>query len=98
MPITHQDLIGKFIDHLKFQKRYSQHTIDAYQNDLIAFFDYIEFQYAGLPLSELGPFIVKSWLAKLNESGKELPGIEMEGAGIKSRSANHKILPLSAKS
>ncbi|MCW3090783.1 MAG: tyrosine-type recombinase/integrase [Ferruginibacter sp.] len=99
MPITHQKLIQTFIDYLRFQKRYSEHTTEAYQNDLVAFFDYIDAQYTDTPLSDIRPFIIRSWLAKLKETGKELlPTVSIGEPGGKSASPSRKTSPLGAKS
>lgn len=35
-------MINKFLDYLSYEKRYSQHTIKAYENDLREFYDYAE--------------------------------------------------------
>ncbi len=64
MPET-QSTIQTFLDHLKFQKRYSQHTIVSYENDLKDFFDFIDEKYDKLPLSEISASMVRSWLAGL---------------------------------
>ncbi len=54
-----------FLDYLKFQKRYSRHTIISYQNDLKDFFDFIESKYGNLSLNEITATLVRSWLADL---------------------------------
>ncbi len=64
MPET-QSTIQSFLDYLKFQKRYSQHTIVSYENDLKDFFDFIDDKYDKLPLSEVSASMVRSWLAGL---------------------------------
>ncbi len=64
MPET-RSTIQSFLEYLKYQKRYSQHTIVSYENDLKDFFDFIEDKYDKLPLSEVSASIVRSWLADL---------------------------------
>lgn len=59
-----------YINYLKFEKRYSQHTIRSYQDDLLQFFDFINTQYGLSELGEISHIIVRSWLAFLKE--KEL--------------------------
>jgi integrase/recombinase XerC len=54
-----------FLDYLKFQKRYSQHTIVAYQNDLETFFVYLQEFFQPHQLAEIKPMMVRSWLASL---------------------------------
>ena len=36
-------IIQPFLDYLKFEKRYSRHTVISYQTDLISFFDYMDY-------------------------------------------------------
>jgi len=44
-------MLEKFIEYLKYEKRYSNHTIKAYENDLIEYYDYAEvFQEVSSPL------------------------------------------------
>jgi len=71
MPISVQQSIQEFINYLKFQKRYSQHTIISYQNDLTAFFDFLELQFGKTELPDIKPTFVRSWLAQLKQDGME---------------------------
>ena len=59
--------IQSFLDYLKFEKRYSVHTIRSYQDDLIQFSDFLEIQFGQLKLNEISQSIVRSWLASLKE-------------------------------
>ena len=74
--------IQPFIDFLKFEKRYSVHTIRSYEDDLVSFFDYLQTDFGGMSLKEVGPAMVRSWLASLKD------------AGLSSRSINRKISSL----
>lgn len=65
MPVNQQKHIASFLDYLKFQKRYAQHTITSYENDLTGFVDFIEKQYGSLSPNELKPTFIRSWLATL---------------------------------
>lgn len=59
--------IQSFLDYLKFEKRYSIHTIRSYQDDLIQFIDFLEIQYGQVRLKEISHNYVRSWLASLKE-------------------------------
>jgi len=59
--------IQVFIDYLKFEKRYSQHTIRSYYDDLMQFFDFLSAQYGIIKLNEISHSLVRSWLATLKE-------------------------------
>lgn len=74
--------IQKFLNFLKFEKRYSRHTLVSYETDLISFFDYIETDFGGCSLPEINHSIIRSWLADLK--GKEMTA----------RSINRKISSL----
>ncbi|HEY8691022.1 MAG TPA: tyrosine-type recombinase/integrase [Chitinophagaceae bacterium] len=63
-----QTSIQTFLDYLKFQKRYSQHTIISYENDLKDFFDFIETNYGQLSLTEISTTLVRTWLANLKQN------------------------------
>jgi len=65
MPQSISPSLQAFIDYLKFQKRYSQHTIVAYQNDLETFFVYLQEFFQPAQLAEIKPMMVRSWLASL---------------------------------
>jgi integrase/recombinase XerC len=60
--------IQSFIDYLKFEKRYSAHTIRSYQDDLVQFFDFLDTQFGKLTLKEVSSSFVRSWLASLKDN------------------------------
>ena len=59
--------IQSFIDYLKFEKRYSVHTIRSYHDDLVQFFDFLDKQFGKLTLTEISSSFIRSWLASLKE-------------------------------
>lgn len=102
MQQTTGQLIQAFLNYLKFQKRYSQHTIVSYQNDLNAFFDFIVMRFGETPLAEIKPSFVRSWLAELKEGGMETKSINRKISTLKSffkyqlRQESISISPVSA--
>ena len=57
-----------FISYLQHEKRYSAHTILAYDTDLKQFLDFLQAQYQlNLP-SEATHFIIRSWIVSLMEN------------------------------
>jgi integrase/recombinase XerC len=84
MPINQQQIVQSFLDYLKFQKRYSQHTIISYQNDLADFFDFIEKQFGLTSLNEISYSFVRSWLAGLKQKGMESKTINRKISTLKS--------------
>lgn len=85
MPITPKHTsIQTFIDYLKFQKRYSPHTVISYQTDLISFFDFIEKQYGNIPIADIKSVFVRSWLVDLKSSGMESKSLNRKISTLKS--------------
>jgi integrase/recombinase XerC len=71
-----------FSEYLKVERRYSAHTIIAYETDLAQFSSYLTEVYDLSSMNEVRPSFVRSWLVKLIEEG------------ISARSVNRKITAL----
>ncbi|HMW27017.1 MAG TPA: site-specific integrase, partial [Ferruginibacter sp.] len=84
MPPTLATHTRAFLDYLKFQKRYSQHTLIAYQNDLDSFFVYLIAQFGEMELQEIKVAFVRSWLAELKSAGMESKSINRKISALKS--------------
>src|SRR6188768_669129 len=69
MQISVVQSIQNFLDYLKFQKRYSQHTVISYKNDLDSFFTYIHHQFGDTNLPDINTMFIRSWLAELKQDG-----------------------------
>src|SRR5690349_22255062 len=67
MPSPLTDSIQPFLDYLKFEKRYSAHTISAYETDIISFFDFMELTFGNMPLGNITPTFIRSWMADMKE-------------------------------
>lgn len=76
------EAIQYFTDYLKYQKRYSPHTLRSYSDDLLQLNDYLIKAFGEMQLNELTPSIIRSWLA------------EMKDNDLASRSINRKISAL----
>jgi integrase/recombinase XerC len=83
MHIPHP-IIQPFIDYLKYEKRYSQHTIVSYQTDLISFNNYIIMQYGETQLSSLSHIYIRTWLASLKDEGLSERSINRKISSLKS--------------
>lgn len=60
---------GNFSDYIKHEKRYSQHTIQAYLRDLEQFTTYLHEQYDIDDPCNAGHQHIRSWLVQLMEEG-----------------------------
>ncbi|HWI93940.1 MAG TPA: tyrosine-type recombinase/integrase [Flavisolibacter sp.] len=83
MTTTHP-IIQPFLDYLKFEKRYSKHTIISYETDLVSFFDYVITQYGEIQLSQLSHIYIRSWLASLKDQGLTSKSINRKISSLKS--------------
>ena len=84
MPVTNLSAVGIFIDYLKYQKRYSVHTIRSYHDDLMQFFDYLQFQFGKVVLSEIRHTHIRSWLASMKEKDISSKTINRKISSLKS--------------
>ncbi len=71
-----------FINYIRFEKRFSNHTITAYQNDLQQFADYIQITYNTNNSADINHLIIRSWI------------VDMMNKKISSRSVTRKITTL----
>lgn len=63
MSIPVRDAIGFFHDFIKFEKRFSLHTIKAYTDDLEHFSQFLQAQFAVEQLDKIQPSMIRTWMA-----------------------------------
>ena len=83
MQIAHP-IIQTFLNYLKFEKRFSKHTIISYQTDLVAFLDYMQLTYNGVELEQLSHIYIRSWLASLKDGGMTAKSINRKISTLRS--------------
>ena len=81
---TAHPIIQPFLNYLKFEKRFSQHTIISYQTDLVAFFDYMQLAYNGVEPDQLSHIYIRSWLANLKDEGMTSKSINRKISTLRS--------------
>lgn len=84
MSASTQSSVQTFLDYLKFEKRYSVHTLTSYQADLFDFFDFLEIQFGYTVLKEIDHNYVRSWLAALKERKLNSKSINRKISSLKS--------------
>jgi integrase/recombinase XerC len=82
MPLSQYPQAQAFLDYIKFEKRYSQHTLISYEADLTQFFQFLITQYDAPVLTKITSGFVRSWLA------------EMRSQKISAKTLNRKISTL----
>ncbi len=81
---NHHLLLHPFFNYLKFEKRYSQHTLAAYQTDLLHFFDYLILQFGEMPVEQVSHTFIRSWLASLKDEKLSAKSINRKISSLKS--------------
>lgn len=84
MDLTIQSLIQPFIDFLKFEKRYSPHTVRSYNDDLVQFFGYIQTEFGETHYKDTQPAYIRSWLASLKEADLTARTVNRKLSALKS--------------
>jgi len=84
MPITDYPQIAPFLEYLQFEKRYSKHTIVAYQTDLEQFFQYLVNQFDNPALDQITAMFIRSWLASVKENEISAKSINRKISTLKS--------------
>jgi len=72
--------IDSFLKYIQFEKRYSKHTLDAYQNDLHLFFQYLK----KMEIEEVKLVNVRSWMVDMVENGFEMRSIHRKISSLRS--------------
>lgn len=84
MPQSYGTAVRSFLEYLKFQKRYSRHTLISYRNDLEGFGDYLSAQFGDMQPSSIRPAYIRSWMAELKEKGITSKTINRKISALKS--------------
>ena len=58
-----------FLQHIRYEKRLSHHTLVAYENDLLQFAEFLAGQHLATPPAQADHLQVRSWIVHLVESG-----------------------------
>lgn len=77
-------LVEDFLNYVKYQKRYSQHTFIAYKNDLEQFLVFIQSTYELNEISKITSSMVRSWLASLKQDDVTAKTINRKLSTLKS--------------
>lgn len=84
MSSPHSNLLQPFFDYLRYEKRYSQHTVVSYQTDLEQFFQYLKSQFDGPALGSIQPVFVRSWLAEMRNEKMSAKSLNRKISSLKS--------------
>lgn len=65
-----QLMVQQFLDYLQLERRYSLHTVEAYQNDLLQFCDFLQMNPNEFNPEKVTTTDVREWIIQLMEEGK----------------------------
>ena len=77
-------MIDSFLKYLTFEKRYSQHTIQSYQTDLLQFESFLNLNYPDCNLLIVDYHIVRNWMVYLIESKQSPRSVNRKIASLRS--------------
>jgi len=63
------DYLTHFLEYLKLEKKYSKHTVIAYQKDIKCFYEFLNKTYQITSFSKVEPVYVRRWIGVLKEEG-----------------------------
>jgi integrase/recombinase XerC len=84
MHLAHTKNIVAFLQYLQFEKRYSNHTLVAYEIDLLQFATFLLEEFAEQDYIKATPQMIRSWLANLNEQKISSKSINRKASSLKS--------------
>ena len=76
--------IDAFINYIKFEKRYSAHTVRSYTNDLMGFLDFIDRYKKEFDERIIDNKLVRSWIVTLLEEGVSVRSVNRKISTLKS--------------
>ena len=74
----------RFIQYISYEKRFSPHTIIAYEGDLNAFFNFLEQTFELLQPEKTSPEMIRSWIVALMDEGLNPRTVNRKLSTIKS--------------
>jgi len=78
------EAISRFTEYLQFEKRFSQHTLRAYSDDLHQFTAFIAIQFDCHVVKEVVPPYVRTWLASIKDAEASAKTINRKISSLKS--------------
>jgi len=69
------DLVARYLDHVRFEKRLAERTVALYTEDLHKLTQYA--QAAGVALDQVQPAHLRRWVAQMHSAGRSARGIAL---------------------
>ena len=82
--MTHRPLIQKFIDHIRIERHYSEHTISAYERDLHEFCAFLGVEPSALDPQLVTDADIKDWMINLLDAGEKPRSVRRKLSSLRS--------------
>lgn len=80
----YDNFFNGFFQYLQFEKRYSKHTITAYQTDLQQFAAFLEERFDGPDINNISAVFIRSWLVELRNEDISAKSLHRKISALKS--------------
>lgn len=77
-------MVDSFLRFIEFEKRYSNHTLISYKNDLLQFQDYLDNNHQNILIQDADHYLIRSWIIFLSEGDLKPRSINRKIASLKS--------------
>ena len=77
-------MVDSFLRYISFEKRYSQHTVKSYENDLSQFQEFTSHQFQIRSITEATQLMVRSWVLSLMDKGTSPRSVNRKIATLRS--------------
>lgn len=77
-------MIDSFLQHIKYEKRFSGHTVISYENDLTQFRDFIKKEYLQEDISDVTYMMIREWFSVLMENEISAVSVRRKKAALNS--------------
>ncbi len=84
MPDVNEKLIREFLDYLRYERKYSQHTIRSYRTDLLDFLNFMQSYETSADLRTIDGSVIPYFLSKQTRKGLSARTVARKLATLKS--------------
>jgi integrase/recombinase XerC len=77
------DAVGGFVGYIQHEKRFSQHTVRSYSNDLFQFTGFLEKEYGSISIADASYRHIRAWVVSLMEEGLEARSVNRKLSSLK---------------
>ena len=78
------NMVDSFLKYISFEKRYSQHTVKSYQNDLVQFQSFLLSNFQITEISETTQLMIRSWVLSLMDDSLSARTVNRKIASLRS--------------